>query len=160
MKTQLILAISGFKNSGKTTLIQTLIPILNQKGYKVATIKHDGHDFKPDVPNTDTFKHRESGAYGVAIFSESRFMVSKDVQITEKQLINCFPEADIILLEGFKNSTYKKIEVIREAIESNPYCNNVFAYYSDIELDVSVDVFNQSNICELTDSIERLLYEK
>ena len=47
---QLIFAISGYKNSGKTTLIENLIPILTEYGYKVATIKHDAHDFEPDVP--------------------------------------------------------------------------------------------------------------
>ena len=51
---QLIFAISGYKNSGKTTMIENLIPILTGYGYKVATIKHDAHDFEPDVPGTDS----------------------------------------------------------------------------------------------------------
>ena len=52
-----LFAISGCKHTGKTTLITKLIPILNKKGYKVAVIKHDGHDFEGDVPGTDTYKH-------------------------------------------------------------------------------------------------------
>ena len=51
-KKPLILAVCGVKNSGKTTLIQKLIPLLQNQGLKVAAVKHDGHDFEPDVPVT------------------------------------------------------------------------------------------------------------
>lgn len=154
MKKQLIIAISGLKNVGKTTLIQNIIPILNSRGYKVATIKHDGHDFLPDVPNTDTYKHRESGAYGVAIFSKNRFMVSKDVSVDENDIVKIFPEADIILLEGFKNSDYMKIEVIREEVSKEPYCkNNVIAYYSDVTLNTENKVIMQNNYLDVADCI-------
>lgn len=157
MKKQLILAISGFKNSGKTTLIQNIIPILKNKGYKVATIKHDSHDFVPDVPNTDTFKHRESGAYGVAIFSDNKFMISKDEKITEKELIIHFEDADIILLEGFKNSEYPKIEVIREKIYAEPFCqNNVLAYFSDVFFETDKIIFKANEYFELANFIEGL----
>ena len=73
-----LIAISGVKNSGKTTLIEKLIPRLSDKGLKVATVKHDGHDFDADVEGTDTFKHRRAGAYGTAIFSKNKFMVIKE----------------------------------------------------------------------------------
>lgn len=109
-----LFAISGVKNSGKTTLITKLIPQLTKAGLKVATIKHDGHDFEADVKGTDTYAHFEAGAYGTAIFSKHKYMVVKQqTGISEKDLIGCFPEADLILLEGFKGSTYPKIEIIR-----------------------------------------------
>lgn len=73
----MLFAISGVKNSGKTTLITKLIPILTEKGLKVATIKHDGHEFAPDVPGTDTWAHLQAGALGTAIFSDTKFMVVK-----------------------------------------------------------------------------------
>lgn len=104
-----IYAICGYKNSGKTTLITKLIPLLNEKGYKVATIKHDGHDFVGDVPDTDSYKHKKAGAYGTAVFSNYRFQIVKETQgITELDLMKFFPEADIILIEGMKNSKYPK----------------------------------------------------
>ena len=53
-KKPLILAVCGVKNSGKTILIQKLIPLLQNQGLKVAAVKHDGHDFEPDVPGTDS----------------------------------------------------------------------------------------------------------
>ena len=59
----------GVKNSGKTTLICRLLEIFKDKGLKVAVLKHDGHDFVPDVPGTDTYCQLQSGAYGTAVFS-------------------------------------------------------------------------------------------
>ena len=108
-KMPLIYCVSGMKNTGKTTLITRLIPVLTQKGYKVAVVKHDGHDFEPDVPGTDSFCHRKAGAYGTAVFSDHRFLVTKECEgITEQELFLHFPEADIILVEGLKNSSYPK----------------------------------------------------
>lgn len=104
-----IYAISGYKNSGKTTLITKLIPELTKRGYKVAVIKHDGHDFESDVPGTDSYRHQKAGAYATAVFSKNRILITKECSgIDERQLINAFPEADIILIEGLKNSSYEK----------------------------------------------------
>lgn len=106
---QLIYAISGYKNSGKTSMITSLIPLLTNTGLKVAVIKHDGHNFEGDVPGTDSFKAKQAGAYATAVFSNNRVLINKDVNdIDEQMLISAFPEADIILLEGFKNKNYPK----------------------------------------------------
>ncbi len=104
-----VFAVSGYKNSGKTTLITKLIPELKDRGYRVAVIKHDGHDFESDVPGTDSYRHQKAGAYGTAVFSANRFLITKECRgITERDLFAAFPEADIILLEGLKNSSYPK----------------------------------------------------
>ena len=131
----LIYAVSGYKNSGKTTLISKLLPLLVQRGRKVAVIKHDGHDFVGDVPGTDTYRHQQAGAYGTAIFSQGHFMVNKHCDhVTEKDLIALFPEADIILLEGFKKGDYPR-------------------YVCDYPRSVPGD----DDIAALADEIERLL---
>ncbi len=104
-----VFAISGYKNSGKTTLITKLIPELKQRGYRVAVIKHDGHDFEADVPGTDSYRHQKAGAYGTAVFSSNRILITKECrEPNEIQLMEAFPEADIILIEGLKNSDYPK----------------------------------------------------
>lgn len=104
-----VFAVSGYKNTGKTTVITRLVPELTRRGYRVAVIKHDGHDFTPDVPGTDSYRHREAGAYGTAVYSDDRFMVTKTWSHTDVDfLIPMFPEADIILIEGLKNSDYPK----------------------------------------------------
>ena len=131
-----LIAISGVKNSGKTTLIEKLIPRLSDKGLKVATVKHDGHDFDADVEGTDTFKHRRAGAYGTAIFSKNKFMVIKEQKNTqEEELISYFSDCDVILLEGFKFSDYPKIEIVRKGNSCESVCKKetLLGIVSDIE---------------------------
>ena len=70
-----VAAISGIKNSGKTTFLEHLVPVLRARGLRVAVIKHDGHDFTPDVPGTDSFRMRQAGADGVAVYSGHQWMV-------------------------------------------------------------------------------------
>lgn len=108
-KKQLVFSICGYKKTGKTTLVSGICEILTQKGYRVAVIKHDGHDFEGDVPGTDSWKHMKAGAYGTAVFSPHRFLIHKtcpDPQIS--LLIGMFPEADIILIEGLKDEDFPK----------------------------------------------------
>ena len=69
LKRPAVLAVSGVHNSGKTTLLEKLLPVLRSRGLKVGVIKHDGHDFTPDVPGTDSYRLREAGAEGVAVYS-------------------------------------------------------------------------------------------
>ncbi len=104
-----IFAVSGYKNSGKTTLIERLIPELTGRGYKVAVIKHDGHDFESDVPGTDSYRFQKAGAFGTAVYSSRRLMVTKECrEPDEKMAAEAFGEADIILIEGLKHSAYPK----------------------------------------------------
>lgn len=147
-----LIGISGIKNSGKTTLITKIIPKLVSLGYKVATIKHDGHDFKADVKDTDSYKHKEAGAYGTAVFSKNKFLVVKEVEkISEKDLIKLFPEADIILLEGFKYSNYPKFEIVRKSVSSNYVCSkeNLIAIITDLEVE-----FDGIKTIDITDTDE------
>lgn len=123
-KKQFIFAVSGVKNSGKTTLITKLLPELKKYGLQVAVIKHDGHDFEADIPGTDSWKYAQAGADGTCVFSARKYMVIKYAPMpSEKDLIKAFPEADLILLEGFKYSEYPKIEVIRKGNSSKSVCD-------------------------------------
>ena len=102
---QFILAVSGVKNSGKTTLITKILPFLKAKGLNVAVIKHDGHDFEADVPETDSWNFAKAGADGTLVFSKTKYMmIHYDTVLPEEDLLASFPRADIILLEGFKYS--------------------------------------------------------
>ena len=74
-KKQFILAVSGVKNSGKTTLITKILPLLKAKGLNVAVIKHDGHDFEADVPETDSWNFAKAGADGTLVFSKTKYMM-------------------------------------------------------------------------------------
>ena len=147
-KKQFILAVSGVKNSGKTTLITKLLPELKKRGLQVAVIKHDGHDFEADVPGTDSWKYAQAGADGTCVFSAKKYMVVKYVPAPSvEELVGVFPEADVILLEGFKYSEYPKIEVIRKGNSSESVCDpkNLLGIVTDLtkaELDVNGEMLD------------------
>ncbi len=124
VKKQKIIVICGVKNSGKTTLLTKIVTELTKRGVKIAVIKRDGHDFACDIPDTDSYRIKEAGAYATAVFSDSRIFVHKTgTQENEEDLISFFPEADIIFIEGLKESAYPKIEVIRAEISERPVSN-------------------------------------
>lgn len=119
-----VLVICGVKNSGKTTLTEKIVEKLSGKGRNIAVIKHDGHDFTCDVPGTDSARFYQAGAYGTAVFSDYRLFIHKEKKkVREQELLEQFPEAELILIEGLKNSTWPKIEVVRKEISSVPVSN-------------------------------------
>lgn len=117
------IVICGIKNSGKTTLLVRLVRAFSEKGLRVAVIKHDGHDFTCDIPGTDSYRFQEAGAYGTAVFSKNRIFIHKLEEPDPEELIKQFPEADLLFIEGMKESPYPKIEVIRKAISDAPVSN-------------------------------------
>lgn len=121
---QRIIAVCGVKNSGKTTLLERLVAELTKRGFQTAVIKHDGHDFACDSSGTDSYRMTEAGAYASAVFSDNRIFVHKiGTKERAEELIGLFPEADIIFLEGMKESCYPKIELIRQGISEYPVSN-------------------------------------
>lgn len=144
-----VVAVCGFKNSGKTTLLESIVRRMNEAGLKVAVIKHDGHDFQADVPGTDSFRMKAAGAYGTCVFSDSKYSIVKEKSVSVKDLIEQFPEADLVLLEGLKHSEYPKIEIVHQDLckggesTDSSFCqiirlaadpSTVLAYVTDQEL--------------------------
>lgn len=123
-KEPFVVVVCGVKNSGKTTLLTRLVKLLSERGIRTAVIKHDGHDFECDIPGTDSYRMRSAGAYGTAVFSEYRsFVYKEECHETMEEMIAKFPEADLIFIEGMKNSNYPKIEVVRREISEKPVSN-------------------------------------
>ena len=84
LKRPAVLAVSGVHNSGKTTLLEKLLPVLRSRGLKVGVIKHDGHDFTPDVPGTDSYRLREAGAEGVVCCAGSLYLIGEIRRLKEE----------------------------------------------------------------------------
>ena len=100
---------AGYSGSGKTTLLLKVIAYLKEKGYKVAALKHDGHDFEMD----------KAGADCIAISSGSKYAVIADSshRLTFYELMEKVPQGmDIIIGEGFKDEDIPKILVYRKEI--------------------------------------------
>lgn len=141
---------------GKTTVMENLIREFVSRGYKVAAIKHDGHDFIPDVEGTDSFRFAGAGAYGTAVFSKKRVMMIKQIQnIKEEIIFSFYPEADFILVEGLKDSSYPKIEIIRKGVskESPLLCSNPegrFLVATDLTMGEEREL-EKEEFCNITD---------
>lgn len=138
-----VLAVSGVKNSGKTTLIERLIPLLAARGLRVAVIKHDGHSYTPDTPGTDSYRYFQAGACASVVFDHEKYTLSQRATVDETHFMNMLPEADLILLEGFKASRYPKLEIVRRSVSSEPVCEpaSCLAYVSDVDYPFTKPVF-------------------
>jgi molybdopterin molybdotransferase len=133
------LAVCGIKNSGKTTFLAGVIPLLRERGLRIAVIKHDAHDFSPDVPGTDSCRLAEAGAAAVAVYSPRRYMLREEKGgLSPDELLGRFSAYDLTLIEGAKDSGYPKIEILRKAVSAAPVCDasTLLALCTDTELEL------------------------
>jgi molybdopterin-guanine dinucleotide biosynthesis protein B len=110
-----VVAFIGHKGSGKTTFLQALIPVLVARGYRVGTAKHVAPDVEPDAPGKDSYLHRRAGAERVLLYSDAHGALFWDhMGITVEEYIQKYmADLDLVLLEGFKESPFPKIEMFR-----------------------------------------------
>lgn len=109
---------SGFSGSGKTHLVERLIPALKLRGLRVSVVKHAHHSFDIDHPGKDTYRHREAGAFEVVVASDRRLALMREFEqparLTVHQLLaELYDGVDWVLVEGFKDSNLLKVEVWR-----------------------------------------------
>ena len=149
--TQKIIAVCGTKNAGKTTLLEKLIPALARRWIRAAVIKHDGHRFAPDREGTDTYRMLAAGAVGAAVFDAEKFQLVRCAPVTERELADFFPEAELILLEGFKGSNGPKIEVLRGGEPVSDPQTRLALVTDDRVRDPGVPVFSPEDIEPLAD---------
>jgi molybdopterin-guanine dinucleotide biosynthesis protein B len=152
------ICIVGRSQSGKTTLIEKLIPLLKDRGYKIGTIKHSHHIFDFDKTGKDSWRHKDAGAETVIIASPGKIaMVKNDDQGTLDGLQKFFEDLDLVITEGFKKENKPKIEVVRAARHDEVLLkadSHLVAVVSDIDLKLKVPVFGLEDIDKLADFIE------
>jgi molybdopterin-guanine dinucleotide biosynthesis protein B len=115
----------GHSNSGKTTLIERLIPALTHRGLRVATIKHAHHKVQLDTEGKDSWRYKNAGAALSMLVTTSalQLVADADEEREPMQLARRFlGEADIVLAEGFSHAPGPKIEVLRRALGKPPRC--------------------------------------
>lgn len=120
LKYPVVFAVSGYKDSGKTWLIAELINEFIEDGFTAGVVKHDGHDSIEESGETDTFKYAGAGAVVTAVYSDSRYVISGKEQISPDKLISHMKDMEtppeIIILEGFKSSSYPKIVLGKDGV--------------------------------------------
>ncbi|QYJ78769.1 bifunctional molybdopterin-guanine dinucleotide biosynthesis adaptor protein MobB/molybdopterin molybdotransferase MoeA [Shewanella acanthi] len=116
-----VLGFCAYSGTGKTTLLKQLIPELNQRGLRLAVIKHAHHDFDVDIPGKDSYEMRKAGARQMLVASHVRWaLMTEDARDSDPELVHLLKhieadKVDIVLVEGFKKLTLPKIELHRAA---------------------------------------------
>lgn len=112
-----VVGIFGWKNSGKTTLVEKLVCELTARGLRVSTVKHAHHDFDIDHPGKDSHRHRVAGAHEVVVASAHRWALLREhlgaPEPSLDDLLAHLEPCDLVLVEGFKYGRHRKIEVRR-----------------------------------------------
>lgn len=112
-----VYGITGWKNSGKTTLVERLVAELVARGFAVSTIKHAHHGFDLDRPGKDSFRHRAAGAGQVLVASRRRWALMTELPGEEEprlsDLLARLDPVDLVLVEGYKRDSHPKIEARR-----------------------------------------------
>lgn len=158
-----VISIVGKKKSGKTTLMEKLLPELKRRGIKAGTIKHDAHDFEMDRPGKDTYRHFAAGAEAVLIASAGKLALVKRLggEVSLDDLVSGYMSGvELVLTEGYRSSDKPKVEVLRKGQEP-PLCgpaDNLVALITDAELDLKVPTFGWEEISELADFIVKKFF--
>jgi molybdopterin-guanine dinucleotide biosynthesis protein MobB len=157
-----ILSIVGTSDSGKTTLIEKLVPELKRRGWRVATVKHDVHGFDVDHEGKDSWRHREAGANVVLISSPTRVALIETVDHDHDllELVQAYaPRADILISEGYKRDHHPKIEVFRQGHRPDLLCgpeDRLIGIASDVPLERGVPCVHIDDAPALADLVERV----
>jgi molybdopterin-guanine dinucleotide biosynthesis adapter protein len=156
-----ILSVVGKSDSGKTTLLEKIIPELKSRGYRIAVIKHDAHSFDIDHEGKDSWRHKKAGANISLISSPSKIAMVEDsdkdhslADLREKYIRN----VDLILSEGYKREEHPKVEVFRSELKRELLCSgddNLVAIAGDPPVPpADVPVFDLNDPEPLCDFIE------
>jgi molybdopterin-guanine dinucleotide biosynthesis adapter protein len=114
-----VFGITGWKNSGKTTLTEKLVAAFTRRGLRVSTVKHAHHDFDIDREGADSHRHRLAGATEVAVVSGKRWALMHELRGEDEpkleDILARLAPCDIVLVEGYKREDHPKIETRRLA---------------------------------------------
>ncbi len=155
-----IISIVGNSGAGKTTFLEKLIRELKRRGYRVAAIKHDAHNFQMDHPGKDTYRLAEAGSDIVMISAPDRLALLESVreERTLDQLVAMVSDrVDIVLTEGYRQAAKAKIEVSRRDFGSELVANSqdLLALVTDQQFDLDVPHFGLNDAPTVADLLER-----
>jgi molybdopterin-guanine dinucleotide biosynthesis protein MobB len=154
-----VVTIIGKSGSGKTTLMEGLIPELNRRGYRIATVKHHSHSgFEVDQDGKDSWRHARAGSVQVIIAAPDKIAsyrrLNREMRLAE--IVEEVREADLILVEGYKQAGYPSLEVLRAEVSSELIgtAEQRFAVAADTAMLIGVPCFRLEDFTGMADLIE------
>lgn len=150
----------GYSNTGKTTLIEKLIPLFTAQGLRVSTVKNAHHGFDMDRPGKDSFRYRQAGSQQVLIATSERWALLTEVRggpAPLDALIAQLAPCDLVLVEGFKSEGhFPRIEVRRTTNTEPPIFprdSNVIAVAADHAIDAALPVLDLNDAAKIAEFI-------
>lgn len=155
-----IFGVVGWKNAGKTGLMERLVAEFTARGLSVSTVKHAHHVFDVDQPGKDSYRHREAGAQEVLLASRKRVAIMHELRDEDEpglaDLLARLRPVDLVLVEGYKRDAHPKVEAHRSET-GNPLIASgdptVVAVASDVPLDLDRPVFDLDDTVSIADFI-------
>jgi molybdopterin-guanine dinucleotide biosynthesis protein B len=153
------MGVVGWKNAGKTTLVERLVAELTRRGWKIATVKHAHHDADIDQPGRDSWRHRAAGAREVALVTGKRWAImhEADGEPALDEVVARLAPADLVIIEGFKREPHPKIEVRANGASGESIVvgdPNVIAIAADVQpAETGLPWFRRDDIAGLADFI-------
>jgi molybdopterin-guanine dinucleotide biosynthesis adapter protein len=158
-----VIGVAGFKNAGKTTLVEKLVNELTRRGHRISTVKHAHHSFDIDHEGRDSFRHRKAGASEVAVVSRHRWALIHEMREEEEPsleaILSKLSPCDLVIVEGYKRDAHEKIEVRNIALDHPRLAGNdptiVAIAASGVVPDAPVPLFDRDDVSALATFIER-----
>lgn len=158
-----VIGVAGFKNAGKTTLVEKLVTELTRRGHRISTVKHAHHSFDIDHEGRDSFRHRKAGASEVAVVSRHRWAVIHELRDEADpsldDILAKLAPCDLVIVEGYKRDTHDKIEVRNLALDHPKLAGDdptVVAIAANGAVpDAPVPLFDRDDVSALASFIER-----
>ncbi|AHF07749.1 molybdopterin-guanine dinucleotide biosynthesis protein B [Desulfitobacterium metallireducens] len=148
--------VARHSNSGKTTLLEKLLREIKKRGWRVAVVKHDAHEFDMDKPGKDSWRFTQAGADVVAISSpyKTAILETRELERTLDEVLERLPDdVDLIFTEGYKHGNKPKIEVFRSAVHQELFSKpeELIAIVSDVQFEVGVPCFDLDDAVGICD---------
>jgi len=155
-----VYGVTGWKNAGKTGLMERLVAEITARGFSVSTVKHAHHTFEVDHPGKDSHRHRVAGAREVLLASRNRVALMHELRDEEEPTLEALlarlSPVDLVLIEGYKRDAHPKIEAHRTE-PGNPLIapddDTIKAVASDTPLDLDRPVFDLNDTVAIADFI-------
>lgn len=155
-----IYGVVGYKNAGKTGLMERLVTDITGRGFSVSTLKHAHHSFDVDQPGKDSHRHRVAGAHQVLLSSGTRWALMTELRDAPEpplaMLLTQLAPVDLVLVEGYKRDSHPKIEAHRAETRHPliaPDDPTVRAVASDRPMELDRPVFDLNDTAAIADFI-------